>query len=220
MKPFPQWINRRLDPSSRLGEILFGLIMALGFTGAVRLGLEEPDNRELFVSILGCNIAWGIVDGVMYAMTELFERGRKARAVHLVLAAPNDSEALRHIDRELDGWLLSRLSPDERSRLGRGLLEVVRRETPPHPGIKWDDVLGGFAVAVLIILCTLPVVIPFLLVPNPYAASRTSNALALALLFSLGCWWGRTVGSSPWRTGLGLTIVGAALVLVTIALGG
>lgn len=220
MNPVSHWINRRLDPSSRLGEILFGLIMALGFTGAISFGLDEPENRELFVSILGCNIAWGIVDGVMYAMTELFERGRKARTVALVLAARDDSEALKHIDREIDGWLLSHLSPDERSRLARGLLEVIRREKPANHGIRWDDVLGGLAVAVLIILCTLPVVVPYLVFQNPHTSVRVSNFVALALLFGLGCWWGRTVGSSPWRIGLGLTIVGAALVLVTIALGG
>ena len=30
------FIRRHLEPTDRLGEILFGLIMALGFTGAVR----------------------------------------------------------------------------------------------------------------------------------------------------------------------------------------
>ena len=69
------FIERYLDPATRLGEILFGLVMALGFTGAVRLGYEEADNRALFVGIFGCNLAWAIVDGVMYVLTALFERG-------------------------------------------------------------------------------------------------------------------------------------------------
>ena len=47
------FIQRHLDPADRLGEILFGLIMALGFTGAVRLGHEEADNRALFIGIFG-----------------------------------------------------------------------------------------------------------------------------------------------------------------------
>ena len=71
MLPF---IRRHLDPAARLGEALFGLIMALGFTGAVRLGEEEPSNRALFIGILGCNLAWAIVDGVMYVLTALVER--------------------------------------------------------------------------------------------------------------------------------------------------
>src|SRR5512143_3759203 len=39
------FIHRHLDVSVRLGEILFSLIMALGFTASVRLGLGEADNR-------------------------------------------------------------------------------------------------------------------------------------------------------------------------------
>ena len=44
------FLRHALDPADRLGEILFGLIMALGFTGAVRLGREEADNHALFVA--------------------------------------------------------------------------------------------------------------------------------------------------------------------------
>src|SRR5436190_12724381 len=97
------FLRHALDPADRLGEILFGLIMALGFTGAVRLGREEADNRALFVGILGCNIAWGIVDGVMYALGEWFERGRKARLTRHLLSAATEDEALVHLAKELDG---------------------------------------------------------------------------------------------------------------------
>ncbi|MGD9764853.1 MAG: hypothetical protein AB7V27_14155 [Candidatus Binatia bacterium] len=99
------FIRRYLDPAGRLGEILFGLIMALGFTGAVRLGLDEADNRALFIGILGCNLAWAIVDGVMYVLTELFERGRKARLARDVRAAPNEAAALQLIGNEFDDRL-------------------------------------------------------------------------------------------------------------------
>jgi len=33
-----RFIQRKLDPADRLGEILFGLIMALAIIGAVRVG--------------------------------------------------------------------------------------------------------------------------------------------------------------------------------------
>src|SRR5689334_16473726 len=75
--------------------------MALGFTGSVRLGLEEPDNRELFVGILGCNVAWAIVDGAMYLLTELFERGRIHRLGREVRAARSEEEALELVEREV-----------------------------------------------------------------------------------------------------------------------
>jgi VIT1/CCC1 family predicted Fe2+/Mn2+ transporter len=214
------FIHRYLDPAGRLGEILFGLVMALGFTGSVRLGLDDPDNRELFVGILGCNLAWAIVDGVMYVLTELFERGRRARLVREVHAARSDEEAIEQIARELDDRLGLEETTADRETFHRWMLEFLRRAQPVAPSIRREDVLGGVAVALVILLATLPVVVPFLLVRDPDLAVRVSNGVALTLLFLLGASWGRTVGGRPWRIGAGLTGVGIVLVLITIALGG
>jgi hypothetical protein len=214
------FIHRHLDPADRLGEVLFGLIMALGFTGAVRLGREEADNMALFIGIFGCNLAWAIVDGVMFVLTELFERGRQARATRDVLAAPNEEAALQRIDDELGGPLLALTTPQERQQVLRRVLELLRCTKPEQPSVRRKDLLGGLAVALIIILATLPVVIPFLILRNPNVAVRVSNLVALTQLFLLGAWWGRMVGGSSLRIAAGLTLVGVILVLITIVLGG
>jgi VIT1/CCC1 family predicted Fe2+/Mn2+ transporter len=214
------FVQRYLDPAGRLGEVLFGLIMALGFTGAVRLGLDEADNRALFVGILGCNLAWAVVDGVMYVLTELFERGRKARLVRDVRAAPDEAAALGLIGAELDGRLEPLLAADERARLYRGVLAAVGRAAPEPPRVEREDLLGGVAVALIIVVATLPVVAPYLVISDPNVAVRVSNLVALTLLFLLGAWWGRVVGARPLRIAAGLTVIGIVLVLITIALGG
>ncbi len=213
-------ILRQLDPATRLGEILFGLIMALGFTAAVRLGVDEANNRELLIAILGCNLAWGIVDGVMFVMLSLFERGRKARLVHRVLSSPTEEAALGMIGEEFDDRLELLTSPEERREFYRRILEVARRTRLEPPRIRRDDILGGIAVSIIIMLATLPIVVPFILVSNPTLAVRLSNLIALILQFWLGCWWGRTVGANPLRIGAGVTSVGVILVLITVVLGG
>jgi len=80
-------VRRYLDPGERLGEIIFGLIMVLTFTSTARATLGESENsaRELLIATLGCNIAWGIIDGGMYLMSAMLERAREARpsGVHL-----------------------------------------------------------------------------------------------------------------------------------------
>jgi len=186
----------------------------------VRLGREEADNMALFIGIFGCNLAWAIVDGVMFVLTELFERGRQARATRDVLAAPNEEVALKRIDEELGGPLLALTSPQERQQVLRRVLELLRGNKPEQPSVRGKDLMGGVAVALIIILATLPVVIPFLILRNPYVAVRVSNLVALTQLFLLGAWWGRMVGGSPLRIAGGLTLVGVVLVLITIVLGG
>ena len=76
-----RFVYRYLDPGERLGEILFGLIMVLTFTSTARvtLGAEEITARELLIAALGCNIAWGIIDGGMYIMSAMLDRATRAR---------------------------------------------------------------------------------------------------------------------------------------------
>ena len=221
LTPMRAFFRHALDPVDRLGEILFGLIMALGFTGAVRLGREEADNHALFIGILGCNIAWGIVDGVMYALGELFERGRRTRMALHVQGAPTEEAAVGHIARELRARPIMELATDEeRRQIHQWVLAILRRADHPPARLQRVDVLGGMAVALLIILCTAPIVAPFLFLGNPNVAVRLANAVGLLELFLLGAWWGRMVGVSSWRIATGLTLVGLVLVAVTIVLGG
>lgn len=214
------FIDDHLDPASRLGEILFGLIMALGFTGAVRLGHEQADNRALFIGILGCNLAWAIVDGVMYVLTALFENGRKARLIRSVLAAPSEEAALKAVGDEIDAPLLALTTPEELRSLQVGILALVRRAGPERARIRRTDLLGGLAVSVIIAVSTVPIVAPYLLVADPDLAVRLSHGIALILLFLLGMWWARVVGANPLAIGASLTLIGGLLVLLTIALGG
>ena len=214
------FIRRHLDEATRLGEVLFGLIMALGIIGAVRLGWTEANNHELFIAVFGCNIAWGIVDGVMFAMLALFERARKARIVNRVLSAPTDEAALEGIHKELGDRLELLTTAAERGQVYRWVLELARRSELEQPQVHGQDILGGIAVGLLILVATLPIVVPFLLFSSPTTAVRISSAITLVMMFGIGWWWGRTVGANPLRIGAGVTGVGLALVLITIALGG
>jgi len=214
------FIQRYLDPAGRLGEMLFALIMALGFTGAVRLGHEQADNHALLVGILGCNLAWAIVDGVMYVLNALFERGRKNRLIRHIAATLDEDAALRSVADELDDRLEPLTTREERDRFYRGVLRRVRDGKLEPAGIGREDFLGGVAVALLISVVTLPIIAPFLVLSDPGLAARVSNSIALALLFLLGARWGRIVGGRWFRIASGLTLLGVVLVGITISLGG
>src|SRR5262245_31786332 len=114
-----RFVRRHLEPVDRLGETLFGLIMALGITGAARLGIEAADTRSLFIAVLGCNNAWGIVDGVMFVLGRLFERGRQARVVGAVRATADDAAAFRIVAQEIDHRLEALTSGEEREQVHR-----------------------------------------------------------------------------------------------------
>src|SRR3954468_20714494 len=77
-----------LSPVDRISEMLFGLLMALSFTGAVTVAdPASSDVRQLFITAFGCNLAWGLVDAVMYLVRVVADRGRGLTLVRGVQAA-------------------------------------------------------------------------------------------------------------------------------------
>jgi VIT1/CCC1 family predicted Fe2+/Mn2+ transporter len=216
----PKFVRKHLDPADRLGEILFGLIMALGIIGAVRLGVEDLTNRSMFIAILGCNLAWAVVDGVMYVLIAVFEHGRRSRIARKIQSGASDEEALELIHREL-GDQLERISSPEALKLFYGdVLKTVRAAGPVAASVDRSDFLGGFSSAFVILLATAPILVPYLVIPEPRLAVRISEVIAVGLLFLLGARWAHVVGANPLKVGFSLTLVGGALVVITILLGG
>src|SRR5262245_28752590 len=71
--------GRILDPIDRVSEILFGLFMVMTFTGTLSVATAgREDVRTMLIAAIGCNIAWGFVDGVMYILRTLVTRARGA----------------------------------------------------------------------------------------------------------------------------------------------
>ena len=96
-----------IDPISRYSEILFGLLMVLTFTGcfnAFEAGRAEV--RDLLIAGIGCNIAWGIIDAIVYLITTLTERGRALRLLQqLRLLTPGDERGITALRDALPGPL-------------------------------------------------------------------------------------------------------------------
>jgi hypothetical protein len=69
--------NRALEPMSRLSETLFGLIMVLTFTCSLSVAnVGREDVRLMLIGALGCNVAWGLIDGWFYLMNSLAEKSQ------------------------------------------------------------------------------------------------------------------------------------------------
>src|SRR5690349_16237363 len=69
--------GRILDPIDRISEILFGLVMVLTSTNALSvISAGHADVRTMILGALGCNLAWGVIDAVLYLLGCLNERGR------------------------------------------------------------------------------------------------------------------------------------------------
>jgi hypothetical protein len=211
--------ERVLDPIARASEVLFGLIMALTFTGTLSAATADREEvRTLLIGVIGCNLAWGLVDAVMFLMTALTDRGHAAITLRRVRTATDAVTAHQAILGAVPPTLASIWTTadleDVRQRL------VAMTNLPPAPSLTKDDWLGAIGVFLLVFLSTFPIVIPFLIFQNVQLALRLSNLIALVMLFVVGSWLARHGGYSPLRTGLSIAALGVVLVAITIALGG
>ena len=193
----PSFIATHLDPANRFIEVVCGLIMVLTFTlvGSQLVSDDPSGARKLLIAALGCNVAWGIIDGVMFVMNGLTERGRRARFVAAVRNATDEAAALSMIGRDLDPELEGITTSEERGTLYRSIRKIALRAAPQavwiQKGIFWGRL------------------------PDPRTALRVSNVILLLMLFVAGWIWApyvngrRVVGgaamffsgarSSPWQ---------------------
>ena len=212
-------IRRVLDPIERTSEVLFGVIMALTFTGSISVAeAGREDIREVLVGAIGCNLAWGLVDAVMYLMAAFVARARETMTL----------QALRQVQtsQEAHGLLADLLPPALASVLTGADVETLRQRLVAQPAVSVEarltgtDFVGATGVFLLVCLSTFPVVVPFMIVSEARPALRLSNAVAVVMLFVLGTMLGRYAGRPGWRTGIAMVVVGLVLVVTTIALGG
>jgi VIT1/CCC1 family predicted Fe2+/Mn2+ transporter len=211
--------KRVLDPIDRVSEILFGLIMALTFTLSLSAGESgRADVRMMLTGAIGCNLAWGLVDAVMYLMSSLIERSRTLLTLRSMQQTADPRTAERIIAEALPPAVAEALGPAQMSALREHLAN--RPGPPSRAGLGKDDWLGAAAVFILVFVSTFPLAIPFIFIHDVMTALRVSNGIAIVLLFWCGSTLARYAGRTPWQTGLAMVLLGVVLVGITMALGG
>jgi len=207
-----------LDPVERVSEMCFGLFMALTFVGAVSVlgGSDSPGT--MFMAALGCNLAWGLVDAVMYLVRTLTERGKRLSLALTVRDHPDPVTAIRAMREVLPGSVDAILEDKD--------LEAIRVRIagtlalPDRPKLKGADFLGALGIFLIVVATTFPVALPFVVLADGKLALIVSRLLTFAMLFGGGMALGRYSGWGGLKAGLGMLALGVALTAAIIALGG
>ena len=208
-----------LSPVDRVSELLFGLFMALTFVGAVSVAeAGRQEIRAMFAAALGCNLAWGLADAVMYLVRTVTDRGRSLTLIRNVRAAADAETGRRLIEGSLTHVVAGLVSEAEIERI-RGRI-VALPSVPERPTLEKNDLFAALAVFLIVVAATFPVVLPFAMFKDVGTAKALSRAIALAMLFFGGLALGRYAGYGSWKVGFMMAGLGTALVAAIIVLGG
>jgi hypothetical protein len=218
--PGDAFISKYFTPENWLAEVICALIMVLSFTATTGATFEDTSPNALLIAVLGCNIAWGIVDGTTYVLGNLMTRGSRARLVAALKASPDDAKANALVTDRIDAVLGDVLTGEQREQVRRWIVDGAVRVEPEPVKVKKEDFYTGLACFLIVFGSALPILVPFLLIERDSVALRASNAVMLAMLFAVGWRWAGFANTNRWKTGLALLGVGLVLVVITIALGG
>jgi VIT1/CCC1 family predicted Fe2+/Mn2+ transporter len=193
--------------------------MALTFVGAISVtDGGRGQIQSMFAAALGCNLAWGLVDAVMYLVRTIADRGRLLTLIRGVQSAPHAEAGRRLIELSLSRVAAGLVSATEIEAI-RGRIKALTT-LPARPRLNRDDLLAALAIFLIVVASTFPVVLPFLFIQDVGTAKNTSRVVALGMLFFGGLALGRYAGYGSWKVGLMMAGLGTVLVVAINALGG
>jgi len=208
-----------LDTVDRVCELCFGLFMALTFIGAVKAVSPGDDaGHKMFFAALGCNLAWGLADAVMYLVRTLADRGQRLKLATTVRQAGDPAIAVRALRDALPERLESLVEDADLERIRARLATVPT--LPARANFVLDDFVGAIGIFLLVVLGTFPVAVPFLVVHDLTTALIASRVLTLVMLFIAGFALGRYTGAGAMKAGFAMIALGIVLTMAIIAIGG
>jgi VIT1/CCC1 family predicted Fe2+/Mn2+ transporter len=208
-----------LNPVDRVSELIFGLFMALTFVGVISMATAEREEiRTMLHAALGCNLAWGLVDGVMYLVRTVTERGRSLTLIRSVRDARDEVAGRKLVENSLSVSVAKLVSEAEIEAI-RGRI-VALPQVPERPRLLGGDLLAAFVIFLIVVASTFPVALPFVFLEDAASALFVSRSIALAMLFLCGLALGRYAGYGSWKTGVMMAGLGTLVVAAVVALGG
>jgi VIT1/CCC1 family predicted Fe2+/Mn2+ transporter len=220
-------MKKYLSLSDRWTEIITGIIMTTAVIGATRIGIGSghTDFLIIFSAAIGCDIAWGLVDGVLYIFGELTDRGRHVQLLKNLKAIEDQDNAvdlvIKKIDQELDPPILEHFNHEDKVRISQGVVKFSSKMTPENVHISKKDVFGGITIFFLDVVAGLVLLIPFFFLPTQMViAARISMVIALILLFIIGYQWAKIINRPKIQTGLIIMFLAIAIDVIVIILGG
>jgi hypothetical protein len=214
------FLSAYIEPADSLAEMTFRLVMVLTWTMAARVIFREADPRTLILAVVGCNLAWALIDAIMFLIVGAYLGGQHSRFMRSVRQAPDARVAERVVADWFDEELEPVLVEAQRAQVYHWIVAgAATRSEPRRLRVTRDDIVVAAISGVLVVVCALPVVIAFLVIPDDWLALRISNVLMVGLLF-VGYRWAHYTVWNPIVAGLVLLLIGLVLVSITVLLGG
>jgi len=159
----------------------------------------------------------------MYLVRTATDRGRSISFMRAVRAAADEQTGRALVERRMTERFVLRTTGE---LISAAEVESIRvrilslQAIPERARLERTDLLAALGIFLIVVVSTLPVVIPFLVIADVEMAKHASRGIALAMLFLGGLALGRYAGYGSWKAGFTMAGLGTGLVGIINALGG
>jgi len=216
--PIPFSNKRLLSPDDRIAEVLYGIINTL--TVICTFSIIRSDKNavdEMLYCAIGCNVAWGLVDAVMYLLTTMAHNEHSITILNVINRSKGSRASGEYIRNALPDVISSVLQTEDIEKIERKLL--LLQESQTFVRLHLRDYGSAIAIFIIIILSTFPIAVPFIVIDNVQTALRTSYLVAIAMMFICGWNLGKYTGHNRFLKGLVMSLIGIGLAGIAILFG-
>src|SRR5262245_54696511 len=105
--------------------------MVLTFTGSLSVATDgRAEVRTMLIGALGCNLAWGVIDAILYLLGSLADKGKSLKTLRAVREATDPADARRLIAESVPEVVASVLEPSQLDAVRQRLLGLPAPEGP------------------------------------------------------------------------------------------
>jgi len=163
----------------------------------------------------------GIIDGIMYVLTNLIKRGKIYRLASSIKSKKDKGDVRISIEDELSSTVVDSLKDEDKEKISDEILKRVDPSVIEKPeGITKKDLLVILLTFLTVCSTAIPLIIPIMIFDDLIFAIRVSFVIGLAMLFFIGFLWGKYASRNKIRSALAVMTIGVITVGITIVLGG
>ena len=216
-----RWAKKNLDYSDLISEAAAAVFMVVIINGYVSLAGIRTQYYQIILIDIGACLAWGIIDGLTYAVGSSVDRGMQTDLVRKIQSEKNSEVAIDDIVGEFDGTYLSNLTETDKKSIA---VEVLKKKPLIHNSkpkfITTEERKGFLSIIGIYFVAGILLTFPYFILPDKFQAWISSNLLGIGWLFFYGYNAAKITGSRRILIGLLTSSIGILFLILSILANG
>ncbi len=186
----------------------FAVLMVIIINGYVALSNLNTGFTYIVAVNLGACIAWGTIDGLIYAISSSMERNNLRNKLLQLKASTKGENTLQQVKNNLNDTFLATFNEEGKDAIAKEIIAYVPQASlSENKVLTKEEVLGWLSIIGIYVVVGVVLALPFLVFQNKILAWLVSNSLGVAWVTWYGVQLGKVSGKNRWLFGLVMALV-------------